>query len=53
MKTKAEILAKIEELEMDPRLSYPMASVFVNAPLALIQISLKTKIQTLKWVLDT
>lgn len=44
-----------EELNIvvsDERLSYPTATVFENAPLALIQLQLKTKRDTLLWVLN-
>ena len=52
MKTKAEIKKYLEEIEKDERLSYPDANVFVNAPLALIQVELKNKIAVLEWVLE-
>ena len=51
MKTKKEIQEKLKEIESDERLSYPPASIFLNAPLALIQIELETKARTLKWIL--
>jgi hypothetical protein len=47
MKTKQEILAKIEETKSDSRLSYPIATIQGNA----IQLSLETRIQALEWVL--
>lgn len=34
------------------RMSYPDANVFVNAPLALHQVSQKAKLSVLKWVLE-
>lgn len=52
MKKKKEIQAKIDEFSKDERLSYPSATVIENAPLALIQLELETKIYTLKWVLS-
>lgn len=52
MKTKDQIREKIKELESDERLSYPVATVVENAPLALIQLSLETQIDMLKWVLE-
>lgn len=52
MKTKDQIREKIKELESDERLSYPVATVVENAPLALIQLSLETQIGMLKWVLE-
>jgi hypothetical protein len=52
MRSKKEIMEKIEEFEMNENLSCPTASVFRNAPLALEQLALQSKIQALKWVLD-
>ena len=51
MKTKAEIEKRIAELKADERLGYPPANVFVNAPLALIQVALKNELMALSWVL--
>lgn len=51
MKTKEEIEKALKEVESDERLSYPKATVFENAPLALIQLGLETRVATLKWVL--
>lgn len=51
MKTKEEIEKLLKEVESDERLSYPKATVFENAPLALIQLGLETQVATLKWVL--
>jgi len=51
MKTEKEILDKIKELESDERLSYPTATIIENAPLALIQLEMESKITALKWVL--
>ncbi len=51
MKTQEEILAELEELKKDERNYYPIATVFVNAPLALIQLQLSTKINTLEEIL--
>jgi len=51
MKSKKEILAKIEKLETDNRHKYKPALVQVNAPLALIQVEIQSKIDALKWVL--
>jgi len=53
MKTKTEILLMIKELESDDRLSYNSATITENAPLALIQLELETKIHTLYWVLNS
>ena len=52
MKTKKQIKEKIIKLESDPRMSYKMASVDINAPLALIQCSLGSMIDILKWILN-
>ena len=52
MKTKTKILKEIKKLEQDERLSYPVANVEVNAPLALIQTGLANKITALKRVLE-
>ncbi len=52
MKTVSEIKAKIEKIESDDRLKGKPALVHINAPLALIQCSLQTQIDILKWVLD-
>jgi hypothetical protein len=51
MKTEQEIKDKLAELQSDERLGYPIATVFENAPLALIQADLEAKIAALKWVL--
>lgn len=48
---KEEIEKKLAELKADERLYYPTATVFANAPLALIQLSLSSQINTLEWVL--
>lgn len=45
------ITKKLAELEADERLSYPVATVFENAPLALVQCGLENQVRTLKWVL--
>jgi hypothetical protein len=51
MKTKNEILAKIEELNGDERHKYKPALVQINAPLALTQVEIQAKIDALAWVL--
>jgi len=51
MKTAKAIKEKLREIEADERLSYTPANVFSNAPLALIQMELVAKRDTLKWVL--
>lgn len=52
MKTKEQIQAWIKDLRADTRLKQPAATVFENAPLAMIQLALETKIATLKEVID-
>lgn len=51
MKTQAEIRKMLEEVEADDRLHYEPALVQVNAPLALIQVELATRANTLRNVL--
>jgi hypothetical protein len=51
MRTIEEIKVKLQELKSDDRLKSPCATVFENAPLALIQLELEMKILTLEWVL--
>ena len=52
MKTKKEIEEMLKSIMSDERLSYPTATIDINAPLALIQLSLESKRDILKWVLD-
>lgn len=49
---KEFLLSEIAEVENDERYHYPPADVWINAPLALEQVALKTKIATLKKVLS-
>lgn len=51
MQTPEEIQKRIDEIKADERLSYPTATVFVNAPLALIQYGLTTELYALEKVL--
>ena len=51
MKMQTEITEKLNELKSDERLTYKAATVFENAPLALIQLEMETKIHTLEWIL--
>lgn len=53
MQSREEIQKRINELLADERLSYHAASVFNNAPLALIQMSLEVELHTLQRVLGT
>lgn len=50
IKTKARLL--LMELKSDERLTYEPATVFVNAPLALIQHGLLSQINILEKLLD-
>ena len=45
--TVAWLKGQIAEIEADPRFSAPPATVFANAPLALVQVGLKSKHDTL------
>lgn len=47
-----QIQNRIEEILNDERLSYSTASVYVNAPLALIQYGLQVELHTLQKVLS-
>ena len=46
---KQQIEKAIAEIEKDDRLPPPVATVFENAPLALIQVGLEQQLRTLKW----
>lgn len=46
------IMQEIGNINRDERMSYPDANVQVNAPLALIQVSLKARRDALQWVLN-
>lgn len=48
---KKEITNELSRIESDDRLSYPPATVFENAPLALAQCGLENQRRALKWVL--
>ena len=50
---KTQIKARIDEILSDERLSYKSADVFINAPLALIQLSMETELHTLQRVIGT
>jgi hypothetical protein len=52
MKTEIEIKKILEELKSDERNYYPIATVFANAPLSLIQYGLSSKINTLESILE-
>lgn len=54
MKTEQEIKAQIARVEADGRYQSGLkrpATIDTNAPLARIQLSFETQINTLKWVL--
>ena len=51
-KLKVIIQSKISEIENNTRFHYSPASVLINAPLAIIQIGLKTKHQTYSEILN-
>lgn len=47
-----KMLDMLTELKADERNYYPTATVFANAPLALIQLGLSTKINLLEYLLN-
>lgn len=49
--TKRQIRQRIAEILADERLSYSPANIFNNAPLALVQVTLRTELHTLQRVL--
>lgn len=44
-----EIQAEIDNIKTDDRLYYPAANILVNAPLALIQLSVQSRLNALEW----
>lgn len=52
VKSRKQIEALIEQIEADERLHYPRANVFINAPLALIQVELESQVRILKFILN-
>ena len=52
MKNRDQILAQIKKVQSDSRYNYPAANVFSNAPLALIQVSMKATVEALEWVMS-
>ncbi len=50
--TRDAIVTRLQEIESDERIWYSAATVFSNAPLALIQFGLTTEAQTLRKVLN-
>ena len=51
MKKKNEVIKKLIEVLEDERFWYKTATISINAPLALIQLDLGTRAQTLGWIL--
>jgi len=51
MRKEKVIKKMLAVLESDERLKYPPATIQINAPLALIQLEMESKITVLKWVL--
>lgn len=49
---KLKMLATLMELKSDERLTYSPATIFANAPLALIQCSMEAQIHLLENLLD-
>ncbi len=52
MRNEREIQEKLRDVEKAEQLSYPNATIAENAPLALIQLSLETRRDILRWVLE-
>lgn len=48
---REKVEGALAEIEQDERLGYPTATVFENAPLALIQCGLESQRRALKYVL--
>ncbi len=51
MRTEAEIRARLAKIDADERYHYPPADTDVNAPLALVQVSMAATANALAWVL--
>ena len=52
MKSTNEVLFEIGKILKDERLDSPPVNVFSNAPLALIQVELETRLLTLMWMIE-
>lgn len=52
MQAPDKIQERIDEILADERLSYPAANIQINAPLALIQLSMEVELHTLQRVLQ-
>ena len=48
---KEYIQSEIEKIKTDERYSYPPADIFINAPLALIQVDMKARVRVLEKIL--
>jgi hypothetical protein len=53
MMTQKEIEQRIQEILDDKRMHYKTANIVVNAPLAMVQLTLETELHTLQDVLGT
>lgn len=56
MKTQTDILKQIVIIKADsrwPKTKKQIATVFENAPLALIQVHMAAKVEALHWVLES
>jgi len=49
--TKQQLLDRLKAIDADERYHYKPATVFENAPLALIQLELETEARVIAWVL--
>jgi len=55
MKTKKQIREEIKRIKADsrwPRTARQVATIEINAPLALIQQSMESRVGTLEWVME-
>lgn len=50
-RTRKQILTRLVEINADERYHYPTANTDINAPLALIQLSMESEARALAWVL--
>lgn len=49
--TEEKIRARLAEIDADDRYHYKPAEVQINAPLALVQVSMEAEARALAWVL--
>jgi len=52
MKTIKQIKDEIKRIEEDDRYKAAPASIQINAPLALIQTDMESRVKTLNWVMN-